>query len=281
MNKPPIRSAPAEELRLLGTKRLRVIEDSALNAEAYPATLDHSLTPIEAFFIRNNGRLPQIDAARWTLTVDGEVSRQKTWSVAELKSSFEQVDVTAVIECAGNGRIFLDPPTDGAQWSDGAVACARWTGVRMRDLLLACGLEENAVYTGHCSPDVMTDGSGRPALSRGLPIAKAMSPETLIAFAMNGEPLPLLHGAPLRVVAPGFPGSAWQKWLNRIWVRDREHDGEKMTGTDYRLPRHPVAPGQKPDASDFAVIVDMPVKSLITFPAAGAVLKFSEECEVR
>lgn len=281
MNTSSIRSAPAEELRLLGTKRLRVIEDPALNAEAFPETLDHALTPVEAFFIRNNGKLPEIDAARWTLTIDGEVTEPRTFSLAELKSSFERVDVTAVIECAGNGRIFLDPPTDGAQWSDGAVACARWTGVRMRDVLQACGLKESAVYTGHCSPDVKTDGSGKPALSRGLPLAKAISPETLIAYAMNGEPLPLLHGAPLRVVAPGYPGSAWQKWLNRIWVRDREHDGEKMTGTDYRLPRHPVAPGQRPNPSDFAVIVDMPVKSMITFPAANAVLKSSGETEIR
>lgn len=247
-----------------------MIEDSALNAEASPETLDEPLTPLRDFFIRNNGYLPQVDAARWALTIDGEVAQPKAWSLEELKSSFAAAHVTAVIECAGNGRTQFDPPTDGAQWTKGAVACARWTGVRMRDVLLASGLKQSAVYTGFYSPDVMTDGSGKPALSRGLPIAKAISPETLIAFEMNGEPLPLLHGAPLRVVAPGFPGSAWQKWLNRIWVRNREHDGEKMNGTDYRLPRHPVEPGTKPDITDFAVIVDMPVKSHITFPADGA-----------
>lgn len=279
MNKPE-RSAPEAELRLLEGKRLRVIADSALNAEASPDTLDDALTPIHDFFIRNNGRLPQIDAGKWTLTVDGEVAQPKAWSVAELKSSFPAVHVTAVIECAGNGRTGFVPPTDGAQWTNGAVACARWTGVRMRDVLLACGLKDSAVYTGHQSPDVMTDGSGKPALSRGLPISKAIAPETLIAFEMNGEPLPLLHGAPLRVVAPGFPGSAWQKWLNRIWVRNREHDGEKMTGTDYRLPRHPVAPGTKPDITDFAVILDMPVKSHITFPADNATMRAGEN-EIR
>jgi DMSO/TMAO reductase YedYZ molybdopterin-dependent catalytic subunit len=276
-------SAPeSERLLLRKTKpHLRVVEDGALNAEAVPELLDDALTPVGALFVRNNGRLPQVDHTTWTLTVDGEVAKPRTWSLAELKATFDVVNEVAVMECAGNGRTGFVPPTDGAQWSHGAVGCARWTGVRMRDLLLASGLKYSAVYTGHYSPDVKTDGSGKPALSRGLPIAKAMAPETLIAFEMNGAPLPLLHGAPLRVVAPGFPGSAWQKWLSRIRLRDREHDGEKMTGTDYRLPRRPVAPGQKPNPSDFAVIVDMPVKSLITSPAANATLRAGEEAELR
>ena len=86
---------------------------------------------------------------------------------------------------------------------------------------------------------------------------------------MNDEPLPYLHGGPLRIVAPGFPGSAWQKWLARIAVRDREHDGEKMTGTNYRLPREPVRPGDAIDPARFTVITDIPVKALITAPLAG------------
>jgi DMSO/TMAO reductase YedYZ molybdopterin-dependent catalytic subunit len=286
MTQSAAKTAPASERRLLDEHklRLRLIEDVALNAEAYPARLDEPLTPVSSFFIRNNGVMPQIagDAAKsWVLAIDGEVSRPGSFTLDKLKSSFEVVTQTAVLECAGNGRAGFSPPTDGLQWTDGAVGCARWTGVRLRDVLLASAIRDSAVYTGHYSPDVMADGSGKPALSRGLPIAKAMAPETLLCFAMNDEPLQPLHGAPLRIVAPGFPGSAWQKWLNRIWVRDREHDGEKMTGTNYRLPRHPVAPGAKPDAGDFAVIVDMPVKSLITAPAEGASLRLGQDFEVR
>jgi DMSO/TMAO reductase YedYZ molybdopterin-dependent catalytic subunit len=282
----PIKTAPAAERRLLDEQKLnlRLIEDAALNAEAYPERLNDPLTPAASFFIRNNGSMPQIapDAARtWTLAIDGEVSKPKNWTLGELKSSFEIVTETAVLECAGNGRSGFSPPTDGLQWTNGAVGCARWTGVRLRDVLLAGGIKDSAVYTGHYSPDVLPDGSGKPALSRGLPISKAMAPETLLCFAMNGEPLSPLHGAPLRIVAPGFPGSAWQKWLNRIWVRDREHDGEKMTGTNYRLPRHPVVPGAKADPSDFDVIVDMPVKSLITAPAEGATLPAGTPLEIR
>jgi DMSO/TMAO reductase YedYZ molybdopterin-dependent catalytic subunit len=98
---------------------------------------------------------------------------------------------------------------------------------------------------------------------------------------VNGAPLATLHGAPLRIVAPGYPGSAWQKWLSRIWVRDREHDGEKMTGTNYRLPREPVGPGETIDPKRFDVITDMLVRSVITAPAEGFTAPAGEPLEVR
>ena len=262
------------ERRLLAAlkPRLRVFEDSALNAEAAPALLDPAITPISSFFVRNNGWLPaepSADRGEWALAIGGEVGRPATWPLRKLRESFETVTVTAVLECAGFGRAGFDPPTDGVPWGRGPVGCARWTGVRLADLLRASGVKPSAVYTGHHSADLLADGSGQPAISRGIPIEKAMAPETLLAFEMNGEPLPFLHGGPLRVVAPGFPGSAWQKWLARLELRDREHDGEKMRGTDYRLPTVPVRPGEPVDEAQFKVIADMPVNSLITSPADG------------
>jgi DMSO/TMAO reductase YedYZ molybdopterin-dependent catalytic subunit len=272
----------AEERRLadLLKPQLRLIEDEALNAEAYPHLLDEPITPLSSFFVRNNGLLPEIEPKNWTLAVDGEVERPLRWSVAELSAKFERVRITAVLECAGNGRAAFGDPAAGLQWRHGAVGCARWTGVRVGDVLRAAGLKPSAVYTGHLSPDLDVDGSGRPALSRGLPIEKALAPETLIAFEMNDLPLPYLHGGPLRIVAPGFPGSAWQKWLSRIWVRDREHDGEKMGGTEYRMPTSQLRSGDPIDESTFAVITDMPVKSLITSPEENFVTK-SAGIEVR
>src|SRR3954463_10723262 len=250
---------------------LRLLEDEALNAEAPVDLLGDDLTPIPSFFIRNNGRLPVLgaDAAeRWTLTLDGEVERPRAWTLAKLKRDFPIVSLTAVLECAGNGRAGFSAPTDGLQWTLGAIGCARWTGVRLADLLAAAGGRRSAVYTGHFSPDERAGKPGQPAISRGLPIEKALAPETLVAFAMNDEPLPYLHGGPLRIVAPGFPGSAWQKWLTRIWVRDCEHAGEKRPGTDYRLPIRALDPNtEKFDPAEFAVITDMPVKSLITHPS--------------
>jgi sulfite oxidase len=275
----------AEERRLLEAEkpRLIVLEDEALNAEAAPADLDGPITPVESFFIRNNGALPLITAEQvkaWTLTIDGEVERPATWTVDALKTTFPVLTVTAVMECVGNGRSGFVPVTRGLPWGPGAIGCARWTGVRLRDLLAAVSPKPSAVYTGHFSPDRTADGT-RPAISRGLPMRKALAPETLVAFAMNDEPLTRLHGAPLRIVAPGFPGSAWQKWLSRIWVRDREHDGPLMTETDYRLPRRPLRPGDPIDLADLAVIEDMPVKSLVTSPADGFVAGLSEGIEVR
>jgi DMSO/TMAO reductase YedYZ molybdopterin-dependent catalytic subunit len=260
---------------------LHVHEEQALNAEPGLALLDEPITPIDAFFIRNNGHLPEIGEERdWTLTIDGEVERPTVWTVAGLRQRFETVTVTAVLECAGNGRSQFSPATDGLQWRLGAVGCARWTGVRLADVVEHAGPKPSAVYTGHHGPDRQIGKPEKPALARGLPMVKALAPETLIAFAMNGEPLPHLHGGPLRIVAPGYPGSAWQKWLDRISLRPFEHDGEKMRGTDYRLPVAPLRPGEKPDPGDFAVITDMPVKSLITTPVDGFSARAGERLKV-
>jgi len=114
-----------------------------------------------------------------------------------------------------------------------------------------------------------------------VPIAKALDEHTLLAWEMNGEPLPALHGFPLRLVCPGWAASTSGKWLTRIWVRDREHDGEKMTGMSYRMPKHPVVPGAKVEPADMAIIEELPVKSLITFPATGAEVPQSKPVAVR
>ena len=163
---------------------------------------------------------------------------------------------------------FFPQPAGVVPWRHGAVGCVRWTGVRLGDLLRQLRLLPQAVYTGHHSPDVYLDGSG-PAISRGLPIDKALAPETLVAFALNGEPLPALHGGPLRLVAPGYPGASFQKWLTRVEVRDREHDGERMRDGHYRMPRAPLRYGEPFDHAQFEIITDMPVKSLITAPRDG------------
>lgn len=254
----------------MGKAHLLIREDANLNCETPVSLLDSPLTPATDFFVRNNGTLPHCDEALrddWGLSVDGEVERALNLTVRELKANFPAVTLTAVLECAGNGRALLDPQTDGLPWRHGAVGCARWTGVRLGDVLLAAGLRSSAVYSAHESPDRQREAPEKAAFSRGLPIAKALSEECLIAFAMNDEPLPVLHGGPLRIVAPGYPGAAWQKWLSRIWVRDREHDGPKMTGLDYRL--------------NGKVIAEMPVKSLITAPLDGFSASVGEAVEVR
>ena len=250
----------------------RRLPDPALNLEPPVSALQQEVTQAGTFFVRNNGTLPGLsaEAARhWTLEISGQVRQSLYLTLATLRERFEEVELISVLECAGNGRTGFSPAVDGLPWGHGAVGCARWTGFRLGDLLAEAGLAQAAVYVGFGSPDHVMGRPGVPALSRGLPIGKALAPETLVAYAMNGAPLPAEHGFPLRVVAPGFPGSAWQKWLHRVVVLDREHDGAKMTGLDYRMPCRPVNPDETPDPSDFAVITDMPVKSLISEPSEG------------
>ena len=269
-----IPAALAEEpgaFEIKGKHGLTVLNDRPVNAETPPHLLDDDVTPIKHFFIRNNGIPPKSTSARgWKLTVDGEVSKPLKLSINDLKKKFKTVTYKLQLECGGNGRGAFNPPAKGNQWTVGAIGNAEWTGVRYADVLKAAGIKDNAVYTGHYGADTHLSGNPeKKPISRGLPIAKAMDPYTLIAFEMNGEPIHPINGAPLRIVTPGWPGSASQKWLTRIWVRDQVHDGAKMGPTSYRVPKYPVAPGQKVPKEDFVIIESMPVKSLITYPQTG------------
>ena len=251
---------------------LTILNDRPLNAETPPHLLDDSITPTSRHFIRNNGIPPiNMDAAGWKLTVDGMVDKPLSLSIADLKANFEIVEQPLVLECGGNGRAFFEPKAKGNQWTYGAVACSQWTGVRLSDVLKAAGVQSDAVYTAHYSADQHLSGKpGKLPISRGIPIAKALGPENIIAFAMNGEPLHPMNGAPLRLVIPGWPGSCSQKWLTKITLRNQVHDGPKMTGKAYRVPTYPVAPGEKVDEKDFEIIERMPVKSLITYPQTNS-----------
>ena len=263
--------ALAAEDAIQGKDGLTVLNDRPLNAETRPHLLDDPVTPTARHFVRNNGVPPdEMDAAAWTLTVDGLVDSPMTLGIADLKRRFEVVSAALTLECGGNGRAFFDPPAKGNQWTYGAVACSEWTGVRLADVLRAAGIRDTAVYTAHVGADTHLSGKeGKLPISRGVPIAKAMDGHTLVAFAQNGRPIHPMNGAPLRLVVPGWPGSCSQKWLTRVWLRDRVHDGPKMTGTSYRVPNRTVAPGEQVDKKDFVIIEAMPVKSLITSPATG------------
>lgn len=264
--------AMAEEaFSIEGKDGLTILNTRPVNAETPAHLLDDAVTPTARHFIRNNGIPPEnIDPAGWSLTIDGEVERPLTLTIDELKKQFEVVTLQLQLECGGNGRAGFEPKARGNQWTVGAVGCSEWTGVRLSDVLARAGVKDSAVYTGHFGAD--THLSGDPAklpISRGVPIAKAMDPHNLIAFAQNGEPIHPMNGAPLRLVVPGWPGSCSHKWLTRIWVRDQVHDGEKMTGSSYRVPGYPVAPGEDVPKEAFEIIEAMPVKSLITYPQSG------------
>lgn len=280
----PLALQDPDPFKMFGkNKEMVVLNDRPWNIEAQAHLLNEKVTSNENMFIRNNGKIPEnIDVKNWTITFDGEsVKAPKTYTLAELKSKFKQHTYQLTLECGGNGRSEFDPPAKGNQWTVGAVSCATWTGVRLRDVLEDVGLKSDAVYIGYHAADVHLSGDpDKEPISRGAPIAKALQDETLLAFKMNDEDIPLAHGYPLRLVAGGWPASVSGKWITGISVRDRVHDGTKMTGTAYRVPCKPVAPGEKVKDEDMCIIESMPVKSLITYPKTGAQIKEGKSLKI-
>ena len=265
-------------------KEMVVLNSKPWNMEAVAHLLDDRITPSKYMFIRNNGLVPEnINVNEWTITFDGEsVKEKKTFTLEELKSKFAHHTYQLTIECGGNGRSEFDPPAKGNQWTIGAVGCATWTGVRLNDVLNEVGVKDDAVYIGYHAADLhLSRDPNKEPISRGVPISKAMMDETLLAFKMNGEDIPLVHGYPLRLVCGGWPASTSGKWVNRISVRNIVHDGEKMTGTSYKVPCHPVAPGEDVKDEDMCIIESMPVKSLITYPKSGAMIPMGKKLNIR
>ncbi len=263
---------------------LIVLNDRPLNAETPAHLLDDDITPADKMFVRNNGIPPvKVDPAAWTLTIEGEaVERRVELSLADLKNNFEHHTYQLQLECGGNGRSEFYPPARGNQWTTGAIACPTWTGVRLKDVLHHAGIRDNAVYTAYYGADKHLSGkSDKVVISRGVPMAKALEDESLLAWAMNGEDLPALHGYPLRMMTGGWPGSTCGKWVKRLLVRNRVHDGAKMTGSSYRVPCRPVAPGESVDEKDMCIIESMPVKSLISYPRSGSKLAMGQTLDVR
>ena len=264
----------AESFQIAGKEGLTVLNDRPINAETPPHLLDDDVTPIKRHYVRNNGLIPEMakkmDATGWNLTIDGEVNKTLVLNLDDLKNNFKNYTYQLQLECGGNGRAGFNPPAKGNQWTLGAVGCATYKGVRLRDVLKAAGLKSSASHTGYYGMDVHLSGDpSKAVISRGTSIEKAMDKYTLLAFEMNGQPLPTIHGFPVRLLCPGWAGSFSGKWLKRILIRDRVHDGKKMTGKAYRVPKNPVAPGAKVDPSDMEFYFSMPVKSLITSHKSG------------
>ena len=266
------------------SEKLETLNDKPINAETPAHLLDNKLTPNDLFFVRNNGIPPStINSNEWTLKIEDEsVKQNKVHTLNDLKTKFKQHSFNLTIECGGNGRTEFNPPAKGNQWKLGAVGCAKWTGIKLKDVLNDLGLKDDAVYIGYYGADTHVSGdSNKVVISRGVPIAKALEEEALIAWKMNDQDLPLMNGYPLRLVFGGWPASTSGKWLNKIAVRNKEHDGLKMAGQSYRVPKFSVAPGTKVADEDMKVIEAMPVKSIITYPKTGAMVKGTKSFEVR
>ena len=234
--------------------------------EMPPAGFADYITPIEHFFVRAHVYVPAVNGNDWRLRVEGEVATPLTLAMDELKK-LPAVELVSVVECAGNGRGFYEPSVPGLQWGNGGVGNGRWRGVRLADVLKRAGLRDSA-------REILFDGADMPLgtmpdFQRSIPVKKALDPNTLLAYEMNGETLPVKHGFPLRVVVPGWASDSWVKWVTSIRVLDKEHDGFWMKGA-YRHPGKPVAPGAAIPLEQMQPVTSLRVKTVIAAPLDGA-----------
>jgi sulfite oxidase len=208
---------------------LIVHEQEPFNAETGPAALaEGPVTATDAFYVRAHGAVPELDAGEWHLEVDGLVERELELSLATLREAFREREVTATLQCAGNRRAGLmairDIPGEAA-WGPGATGTATWTGVSLGDVLAVASPRDEAAHVGFVGADLCPEAQPAQLFGGSIPFDKACRPEVLLAWAMNGEPLAPVHGAPLRVVIPGYIGARSIKWLQRVEVRSDPWDG--------------------------------------------------------
>ncbi|HXG08961.1 MAG TPA: sulfite oxidase [Gemmataceae bacterium] len=241
------------------------------NVEFPFPTLNSFLTPTEQFYVRTHFEVPALEARTWRLKVEGEVRRPLEISYDELRRMPSRT-VTALLECSGNSRVLLKPPQVGLRWEQGAVGTAEWTGVPLAAVLERAGVKEGAV-------EVILEGAdqgefrepiaktpGKIHYARSLPLKKALQPEVLLAYQMNGQDLPPAHGFPVRAVVAGWYGMASVKWLTRLLVSDRPFHGYFQT-FQYTIWQR--LPGGLPD---LVPVTELEVKAQIARPALREVV---------
>ena len=225
---------------------LIVHESEPFNAETSLAALAEApVTAADAFYVRGHGTVPEIDPAAWRLRVDGLVERPLDLSLTTLREAFQERAVTATLQCAGNRRAGLmairDIPGE-APWGPGATGTATWTGIALADVLGLARPLAGAAHVGFEGADLCPEVDPAQRFGGSIPLDKACRREVLLAWAMNGEPLAPVHGAPLRVVVPGYIGARSVKWLERIEVRLEPWRGY-FQHVAYRLLPEDGAPG--------------------------------------
>ncbi|MBY0526947.1 MAG: molybdopterin-dependent oxidoreductase [Gemmataceae bacterium] len=276
---PSAETGLAEELiRFPGKVPMRAINSRPPCLETPWRYFREDLTPNDAFYVRWHLQLvpTAVDLRTYRLRVSGEVERPLELSLDDLRRR-ESVSIVAVNQCSGNSRSLSTPQVPGAQWQNGAMGNARWTGVPLHALLREAGVKDGAV-------DVRFQGLDRagipsvPDFLKSLSIDMARRPEVLLAYEMNGQPLPALNGFPLRLVVPGWFATYWVKALSDIAVLTKPYDGYWMSKA-YRLPATPDAVEDPQHLAEKTVPIQrMYVRSFFTTPDAGASVRAGQPC---
>lgn len=267
---------------------LILLTDRPPNLETPLKYFREDLTPNEAFYVRwHLGIVPtRVDLGEYRLTVGGHVEKALSLSLDELKKGFEEVSVVAVNQCSGNSRMSFEPRVPGSQWGNGAMGNAKWTGVRLRDVLAKAKARAGAVdvtFNGLDSPIIppTQESAGTPDFIKSLPFARANDGEVMIAWAMNDKPLPMLNGFPLRLVVPGWYATYWVKALSEIVVLDKAFDGF-WNAKAYRVPNTPACIETPTElAKETVPIGAMTVRSLVVAPEPDENVKSGVEMEVQ
>ncbi len=254
------------------------------NFETPLRDFNQQFTPNDVFYVRYHlANIPKIAVKDWVLKVGGEsVETPMELSLEALKKQFEVIEIAAVSQCAGNRRGLVQPHVQGIQWGYGAMGNAQWKGIRLKDILNQAGIKPDALEVV-CNGADSAPIAGTPDFVKSLPLRKALDQNTLIAFEMNGEPLPHWNGYPARLVIPGWTATYWVKHLTSIDVIARPFDGYWMK-TAYRIPR-----GAFPTADKFlsqqtattTPITEMMVNSLITNLENGQSFKLDQWIDVK
>lgn len=245
-------------------KKKRIMSEKPLNAETPVECLRTWITPNSIFFDRNQGAVPdrQVSKDKWRLVVEGEVERPSVFGFKQI-ARMPRAVLGNTLECSGNGRSLLSRSASGNPWTIGGVGNAVWGGIWLRDLFALTGLSANARHVAFEGFEKALGASGIKFI-RSVPIEKALS-STLLAYEMNGEPLPLKHGYPLRALALGWTGANCVKWLSKIMVLDRPFEGHFMDKA-YRVYQKDQDPKTGP------VVTSLKIKALITQPLPGEVI---------
>jgi DMSO/TMAO reductase YedYZ molybdopterin-dependent catalytic subunit len=237
-----------------------------LDLETPVSALDGVRTPNDAFFVRSHLGEPALGLGPDRIEVGGLVETPFAITPGEL-ARMETYRLEAVLQCSGNGRANFAPKIPGVLWDRGAVGNAEWKGVRLADLLGRAKVKDGAAHVHFLGSDV-PPAPKTPAFLRSIPIAKVVDHDTILAFEMNGEPLPFLHGGPARLVVPGWTGNHWMKWVRSIVVSTEEAPGFYQQ-TGYKMPKTPAPPDAVLKPGDLVSLTWLNVKSLITWPLEG------------